>query len=114
MAKLKASTLIEVTVAMVLVSIITTIAIFIYLNTVSSITSTKDLILRTKAYSYMNEYVQKREFESLNKQDEEGDLIQITARDHNQLKNVLVVSCTVSDSLQLKEVNVKRLVYELE
>ncbi|MCR9250223.1 MAG: prepilin-type N-terminal cleavage/methylation domain-containing protein [bacterium] len=109
--RLKASSLIEIIVAMVIISIISSIAILIYLNTLNSLDNSKQLNLDTKVKFYVNKVASTEPLEDFTLVDEEGDKVLVTIEEHDVLNNLFVVKGEITDSLDYQRSQFQRLKY---
>ncbi len=111
--KLKASSLIEVLVAMVIISIISSIAIMIYLNTLTSLENSKQSNLEMKIKYHVEQVAQQKNNEGLFLIDEEGDRIKVDVYPHDEIEHLWIIKGSVADSLDFQQANFQRLMYAI-
>ncbi len=114
MVKLSASTLTEVVVAMVLLSIVATAAVLIYFNTISVLYNTTDIRLNVLVNSGMSEYIEKKSTDDWSKVNSHGDILVCTSIDSERWEDVVIVECIASDSSDSRSTSLKQAVYLVE
>jgi len=108
---LKASSLMEIVVAMVIISIISSISLVIYLNTMSSMHSGRNYQLESKATFYVETYEDWPGEDKEGFVDGEGNRILIEIKETN-LEDLRELELTLTDSLYVKTIIKRRLIYQ--
>ena len=111
MVRLDASTLTEVVVAMVLLSIVSTVAVMIYLNTVRVLYSSHDIRLAILARSSINLYIARGSIDSWSERHENGDTVLCSSVQSEDWNNVYIVECIASDSLGNRSASSRQAIY---
>ena len=114
MAKLKkhleASSLMEVVVAIVIISIVSSISILIYLNTMRSISNGKKYQMETTAQYYLDTYESLTEEEKDGFIDDSGNDVyfRVLETDWEGLTEIVIV---LSDTMQIATIEKRKLIY---
>ncbi len=110
---LKASGILELVVAMVIISLVTSISLLIYVNTITSLKTNFKQQLEVKAQYYLDTYEQLEEENKTGFIDELNNEISITKVD-TELESLYELTITVTDSLYVNSISKRRLLYEYE
>lgn len=111
--ELDASSLMEVVVSIVIISIISSVSLMIYLNTMRTISNGKKYQMETAAQYYLDTYVELTKERKQGFLDESGHEIQIDLYE-TEWKNLQEVVLTLSDSLQSVTIVKRKLIYQPE
>ncbi len=108
---LRASSLIEVVVAIVIISVISSVSLLIYLNTMRSISNGKRYQMESTAQYYLDTYEELTLDQKQGFWDESGNeiLIDLNETEWEDLQEIVL---TLSDSLQSATVVKRKLIYQ--
>lgn len=109
--QLKASSLIEIVVAIVIISIVSSVSILIYLNTMRSISNGKKYQMETTAQYYLDTYESLSEEEKKGFIDDAGNDIyfEVYETEWEELTELVIV---LSDTMQISTVEKRKLIYQ--
>lgn len=109
--KLSASSLMEVVVAIVIISIVSSISIVIYLNTMRSISNGKKYQMEVTAQYYLDTFEALSDVEKDGFTDDSGNVVyfEIYDTDWEELSELVVI---LSDTMQINTIEKRKLIYQ--
>jgi len=111
--KFEASSILEIIVAMVIISVITSISLLIFVNTVTSLESDYGHQLEVKTQYYLNTYEFLTEEQKDGFVDNDGYEVFIEKKE-TYVDHLFEIQIFVTDSLQINTVSKRKLIYQYE
>lgn len=110
--KIRAFTLIESLVSGIMISALSGIAMVVYLNVAASLSSTRDILMRTKARNQMDSLASIPGIFELSYEFGQEQQVFFEKSIYKTDSNLLLVSYEIVDTLNLSHVRLNRLQYE--